>query len=297
MVNIVKNSRLDRKSGVPCGGGYISAKYTCRAKGKGKAKNPGTEGAVSPDKVSVSADKAKKKSGGKPNLLAIGGGVAALGAATALPLAFMGGKKGGSDGITGSKAKGETGERGVKATPPDPGSEGFSERAQSAGKKAREAVGGFTREGKSEGEPQPSTGERKRRKNAGNSKGKKKASRRTGAKQQQKTEPKPPPQQSSEDVLGVKPNATKEEVKKAYKEAAKKYHPDRVPEEQKKAATEQFIKINDAYNAAMKRFRGDNWEILFDHHPWWYTADSSYTKYHGDDWWDITYGGDEDIAA
>lgn len=49
------------------------------------------------------------------------------------------------------------------------------------------------------------------------------------------------------EILGVKKSASFEEIKKAYRELALKYHPDRVPEEQKKQAEEKFKEISEAY--------------------------------------------------
>jgi len=49
------------------------------------------------------------------------------------------------------------------------------------------------------------------------------------------------------EILGVSKNATLEEIKKAYRELALKYHPDRVPPEQKKDAEERFKEISEAY--------------------------------------------------
>ncbi|MFH0827000.1 MAG: molecular chaperone DnaJ [Candidatus Omnitrophota bacterium] len=49
------------------------------------------------------------------------------------------------------------------------------------------------------------------------------------------------------EILGVKKSATLDEIKKAYRELALRYHPDRVPHEQKKEAEEKFKEISEAY--------------------------------------------------
>ena len=49
------------------------------------------------------------------------------------------------------------------------------------------------------------------------------------------------------EILGIKKNATLDEIKKAYRELALRYHPDRVPHEQKKEAEEKFKEISEAY--------------------------------------------------
>ncbi|MCM8782223.1 MAG: molecular chaperone DnaJ [Candidatus Omnitrophica bacterium] len=49
------------------------------------------------------------------------------------------------------------------------------------------------------------------------------------------------------EILGVKRNATLDEIKKAYRELALRYHPDRVPQEQKKEAEEKFKELSEAY--------------------------------------------------
>jgi molecular chaperone DnaJ len=47
-------------------------------------------------------------------------------------------------------------------------------------------------------------------------------------------------------LLGVEKSATKEEIKKAYKKLAMKYHPDRAPEEKKEVYEEKFKEISEA---------------------------------------------------
>ena len=59
-------------------------------------------------------------------------------------------------------------------------------------------------------------------------------------------------------VLGVESTATDDEVKKAYRQMAIKFHPDKVAqmgEEFQKGAKEKFQKIQDAYEA-IKKNRG-----------------------------------------
>lgn len=49
------------------------------------------------------------------------------------------------------------------------------------------------------------------------------------------------------EVLGVSRGASVDEIKKAYRQLALKFHPDRVPAEQKKEAEEKFKEISEAY--------------------------------------------------
>ena len=49
------------------------------------------------------------------------------------------------------------------------------------------------------------------------------------------------------EILGVPKTASVEDIKKAYRTLALKYHPDRVPAEQKKEAEEKFKELSEAY--------------------------------------------------
>jgi len=61
-------------------------------------------------------------------------------------------------------------------------------------------------------------------------------------------------------VLGIQKGASEDEIKKAYRAAVKKYHPDSAPEGEKAAAEEKFKEINEAYTVlgdAEKKARYD----------------------------------------
>lgn len=49
------------------------------------------------------------------------------------------------------------------------------------------------------------------------------------------------------EVLGIKKNASIDEIKKAYRGLAMRYHPDRVSDDEKKSAEEKFKEISEAY--------------------------------------------------
>ena len=52
----------------------------------------------------------------------------------------------------------------------------------------------------------------------------------------------------SYEILWVSKNATQDEIKKAYRKLAMKYHPDRAPADKKKEYEEKFKEIGEAYN-------------------------------------------------
>ena len=57
------------------------------------------------------------------------------------------------------------------------------------------------------------------------------------------------------EVLGVQKSASADEIKKAYRKLAVKYHPDKVAtlgEDVQKAAEEKFKAVNQAYEAICK---------------------------------------------
>ena len=62
-------------------------------------------------------------------------------------------------------------------------------------------------------------------------------------------------------VLGVSPNATDDEIKTAYRELAKKHHPDNYAESPlSELASEKMKEINEAYDTVMneRRARANN---------------------------------------
>jgi hypothetical protein len=83
-----------------------------------------------------------------------------------------------------------------------------------------------------------------------------------------KSEPAPPPLRlpgltlagEPHEILGISENANESEIMRAYKEAIKRFHPDRIQgqaEEQLRFYQEASAKINDAKNEMMKRVRGN----------------------------------------
>lgn len=64
------------------------------------------------------------------------------------------------------------------------------------------------------------------------------------------------PFQTPYEILGINPTASKKEIQSAYKEAIKKYHPDKLShlgEEFCVLAKKKFIEIQNAYDTLMKK--------------------------------------------
>lgn len=57
------------------------------------------------------------------------------------------------------------------------------------------------------------------------------------------------------EVLGVGPTASMDEIKEAYRQKAKKLHPDLVPDELKEVAEEKFIRVHAAYETLTRRVK------------------------------------------
>ena len=63
-------------------------------------------------------------------------------------------------------------------------------------------------------------------------------------------------------ILGVDKSSSKEEIKKAYKKLALKYHPDRVAEEKKKESEEKFKEISEAYAVLSNEEKRKNYDAF-----------------------------------
>jgi len=62
------------------------------------------------------------------------------------------------------------------------------------------------------------------------------------------------------EVLGINRNATQDEIKKAYRNLALKYHPDRVSAEKKKEAEEKFKEMSEAYEVLIDPKKKANYD-------------------------------------
>jgi molecular chaperone DnaJ len=95
------------------------------------------------------------------------------------------------------------------------------------------------------------------------------------------------------EVLGVPKTATLPEIKKAYRSMALKYHPDRVPEAEKKTAEERFKEISEAYGVLSDPQKKQTYD-QFGHQG----IDQNYTSediFRGADFSSV-FGGESDLG-
>ncbi|MCX5679349.1 MAG: DnaJ domain-containing protein, partial [Candidatus Omnitrophica bacterium] len=62
------------------------------------------------------------------------------------------------------------------------------------------------------------------------------------------------------EALGIAKGATADEIKKAYRNMALKYHPDRVSSDKKKEAEERFKEISEAYEVLIDPEKKENYD-------------------------------------
>ena len=89
-------------------------------------------------------------------------------------------------------------------------------------------------------------------------------------------------------ILGVERKASAEDIKKAYRKLAMKYHPDRNPGD--KASEEKFKEINEAYQVLSdkeKRARYD--QLGASYNQWQQTGGKG--NFNWDDWFTTAPGG------
>jgi len=83
------------------------------------------------------------------------------------------------------------------------------------------------------------------------------------------------------EVLGVDQGASQEEIKKAFRRLALRYHPDRNPQNQKQAE-ERFKEINEAYQVLIDESRWREYNYLTGYtsqRAWHYETEEAFQSY------------------
>jgi curved DNA-binding protein len=103
-------------------------------------------------------------------------------------------------------------------------------------------------------------------------------------------------------ILGVERNANKEQIKRAYRELAKKTHPDRNPGNKK--AEEQFKDVNEAYQVLSDPEKRSRYDQLGESYTQWQQGGAPAGGFRWEDWFttnpsggnvNVDMGGLEDI--
>jgi len=90
-------------------------------------------------------------------------------------------------------------------------------------------------------------------------------------------------------ILGVDRKASEEEIKRAYRKLAMKYHPDRNPED--KQAEDKFKEINEAHQVLSDTQRRARYDQLGDSYQRWQQRGGSPGSFNWDEWISRTPGG------
>jgi curved DNA-binding protein len=90
-------------------------------------------------------------------------------------------------------------------------------------------------------------------------------------------------------ILGVARNASKEDIKRAYRELAKKTHPDRNPGNKK--AEEQFKEVNEAYQVLSDPEKRSRYDQLGESYTQWQQGGAPAGGFRWEDWFTTNPSG------
>ena len=98
------------------------------------------------------------------------------------------------------------------------------------------------------------------------------------------------------EVLGVDKNATDEELKKAYRKLAKKYHPDANPDNRKEAEA-KFKELNEAYETLSDKQKRQMYDQFGPEGPSGFNGFGGFNGQNGSYTYSTSYGFDDDIFS